>query len=252
MGAGHLRGLYLQRQSPLHAVAPHVKVLAAVWLVVVVASIPRQQVWAFGVAGISIVAGFIFSGLTVGQVLRRLVVLAPFVPVVIALPFIAGGEPAEVFGVAVSEEGLWGAWNFLAKAIVGVSVSSIVTASTTVPDILAALGKLRMPKILVAIASSMVRYLDLIVEETSRMRLAMVSRGYSPAWFWQAKPLATSAGSLFVRSYERSERVHAAMMARGFTGTLPQRRVVASASQWVAVCAAPAVMTVVLLVAILK
>lgn len=252
MGAGHLRGLYLHRQSPLHAVASHVKVLAAVWFVVATASLPRQQVWAFGVAGVCLIVGFVFSGLAIGQVLSRMAVLVSFVPVVLGIPLIAGGEMVDVFGVGLSVEGLWGSWNFLTKAVIGVSASVILTATTTVPDILAALSKLRVPKILIAIASSMVRYLDLIVEETSRARLAMVSRGYNPSWFWQIKPLAMSAGALFVRSYERSERVHAAMVARGFTGTMPERSVTASATQWILVCGAPLVMSAVLVMAMLR
>lgn len=247
MGAGHLRGLYLHRHSPLHLVAPHVKVLAAVWFVVVAASIPRQQVGVFVVAGVLLLAGFGVAGLSVGRVLRRLSVLASFLPVVAVIPFVAGGDRVELLGVGLSVDGLWGAWNFLAKAIIGVSVSLVVTATTTVPDILAALSKLRAPKILVAIASSMVRYLDLVVAEVDRTRVAMVSRGYSPSWFWQVKPLATSAGTLFVRSYERSERVHAAMLARGFTGLLPIREVSAPMRHWLLVCAAPFALTIVLL-----
>jgi cobalt/nickel transport system permease protein len=53
------------------------------------------------------------------------------------------------------------------------------------------------------------------------MRVAMTARGYDPRWISQARPIASSAGALFVRSYERGERVHAAMLARGFTGEMP-------------------------------
>ncbi|HRE03653.1 MAG TPA: CbiQ family ECF transporter T component, partial [Ilumatobacteraceae bacterium] len=42
-----------------------------------------------------------------------------------------------------------------------------------------------------------------------------------PRWLWQARPIAASLGTLFVRSYEHGERVHLAMLSRGFTGSMP-------------------------------
>jgi cobalt/nickel transport system permease protein len=38
---------------------------------------------------------------------------------------------------------------------------------------------------------------------------------------WQATAIASTAGTLFVRSYERGERVHLAMMSRGYAGSMP-------------------------------
>ena len=49
----------------------------------------------------------------------------------------------------------------------------------------------------------------------------MTARGHDARWFWQARPLATSAGAMFIRAYERGERIHHAMLARGFTGSMP-------------------------------
>ena len=81
---------------------------------------------------------------------------------------------------------------------------------------------LRVPAALTAIAMFMVRYLVVVSNELTRMRVAMTARGYDPRWLWQARPIAASAGALFIRSYERGERVHSAMLARGFTGTMPE------------------------------
>ena len=53
------------------------------------------------------------------------------------------------------------------------------------------------------------------------MHVARQSRGYDPRWLWQVRGMAASAGTLFVRSYERGERVYLAMLARGYDGTMP-------------------------------
>ena len=70
----------------------------------------------------------------------------------------------------------------------------------------------------------MVRYGDVITGEMRRMKIARESRGYDPRWIWQAKAVARSAGALFVRSYERGERVYLAMASRGYAGTHARAR----------------------------
>jgi cobalt/nickel transport system permease protein len=96
----------------------------------------------------------------------------------------------------------------------------------------------------------MVRYLEILVGEVGRMRVAMTSRGYDPRWLWQAKPIATGAGALFVRSYERGERVHAAMLSRGFNGVMPTWDApTGSAAAWASGMALPALALVVAVIA---
>jgi cobalt/nickel transport system permease protein len=86
---------------------------------------------------------------------------------------------------------------------------------------LAGLDRLKMPRLITAIASFMVRYLEVVGGEFRRTRIAMTARGFDPRWLAQTKPMAVSAGALFIRSYERGERVYQAMTARGFQGIMP-------------------------------
>jgi cobalt/nickel transport system permease protein len=236
LGAGHSHALYVHEHSPIHRLAPEAKIVAALGIVASIAVTPRQAVWAFGLYAI-LVAGLVtLSRLSPGFVALRLVAIAPFVFFALFIPFIAGGEITEIGGVPVSVDGLWGMWNVLAKATLGASVSVVLTATTEIPDIIRGMGALRVPALFTSIATFMVRYLELIVDELGRMRVAMSSRGYDPRWISQARPVASAAGALFVRSYERGERIHAAMLSRGFNGAMPtfnHRR--ADAREWAAV-----------------
>lgn len=236
MGAGHSHALYVHEHSPIHRMAPEAKVVVAFGMVTSVAVTPRQAVWAFGLYAI-LVAGLVsVSRIRPWFLFVRLLAIAPFVLFALFIPFIATGETTEIGGVSVSVDGLWGMWNILAKATLGASVSILLTATTEVPDIIRGLGVLRVPALFTAIATFMVRYLELIVDELRRMRVAMTARGYDPRWLSQARPIASSAGALFVRSYERGERVHAAMLSRGFTGTMPTfDHRPADRGEWVAV-----------------
>jgi cobalt/nickel transport system permease protein len=88
-------------------------------------------------------------------------------------------------------------------------------------DLLVGLQRLHVPALVTTIATLMLRYVDVIVAEAGRMRLARVSRGHDPRFLWQAGATARGVGALFVRSYERGERVHLAMLSRGWSGAMP-------------------------------
>lgn len=221
MGAGHAHRLHVHGHSRVHRLPPQAKVAGAVALVLAIALTPRDALWVFGVDAVVVLAVVAAAGLRPGFVATRLLVVVPFVVFALLVPFVAGGEQVEVLGVAVSREGLLGAVNVLAKATLGATTSIALAATTEVPDLLRGARRLGAPAVLTTIAAFMLRYLDVVVGELQRMRTAMTARGYDARWLWQARPVATSAGALFVRSYERGERVHAAMVARGFDGDVP-------------------------------
>ena len=123
-----------------------------------------------------------------------------------------------MLGLSLSAEGLWGAWNIVAKATLGLAVSIIVAATTTMPEFLRGFERLHMPRAFTSTLGFMIRYTDVIADEMRRMKVARESRGYDPRWLWQAKAVGSAAGAMFIRSYERGERVHLAMLSRGYAG----------------------------------
>ncbi len=221
MSAGHTANLYLPGDSFLHRMAPEAKLVSVFGFVVAVALTPRRSVWSFAIDAVLVVALLGIAGFRPRDVLARLVVVVPFIAFAFVIPFVAGGERTDVAGLSLSTEGLWGTWNVVAKALLGTTTSMVLAGTTAVAALLRGMTRLRVPSVITAIISFMFRYLDLIVGEMGRMRTAMTARGHDPRWLWQAKPIASSAGAMFVRSYERGERVHAAMTSRGFRGAMP-------------------------------
>jgi len=237
----HTHALYRHEHSVLHDLPSQVKIIALVLFVGAVVATPREAFWAFGVDGALLIGAVVFARIPVGFVARRLVIEIPFVLFAVLMPFIGTGERTPVLGVSLSVAGLWGAWTILVKGTLGLGASVLMAATTEVPDILEGLERLRLPKLITAIAGFMVRYIDVITGELRRMRVAMTARGYDPSWIGQAGPIATSAGSLFVRSYERGERVHRAMLSRGYTGAMPVfERATTSKRQWIVGMGVPA------------
>ena len=89
-------------------------------------------------------------------------------------------------------------------------------------DLILGLDRLRCPQVFTQIATFMLRYLDVLADEARRMRIARLSRGYDPRFLWQVKAFAVGVGALFLRAFERGERVYLAMLSRGYTGRLPR------------------------------
>ncbi|MFB4423807.1 cobalt ECF transporter T component CbiQ [Streptomyces sp. QL37] len=248
MGAGHAHKLYRHGHSPVHALPPHCKLAAVLCFVVVVVSTPREAVWAFALYAVLLAAVAAVARIPAGFLLKRLVIEVPFVAFALLMPFVVPGEQTELLGVPVSVPGLWGAWNVLAKGTLGVAASVILASTTELRSLLLGLQRLRLPPLLVQIASFMIRYGDVITDELRRMSIARRSRGFEASGVRHWSVLAKTAGALFIRSYERGERVHLAMVSRGYTGTMPViDEVTASRTQWAHAAALPVLALVVCL-----
>ncbi len=230
----HVHALYAHGHSPLHRLSPQVKIVGSFLIVIGIVLTPREAFWAFALyAGLMIGLSAI-AGITPRFAARRMVIEVPFLLVAVLLPLVGGGPTLEFVGIQLSEPGLWDAWNILAKATLGLAVAVILGATTQVPEILVGLDGLRMPSIVTSIAGFMVRYIDVILSDWSRMRTAMTSRGHDARWIAQVGPIARTLGVMFVRTYERGERVYLAMRSRGYTGTMPTSAIPATpTAEWI-------------------
>jgi len=200
---------------------PERKLVCLLVFVLLVVATPRTWFAAFGLELLVVLALARLATVPLPHLIRRMVVELPFVVFALLVPFVATGPRVEVLGIAVSRPGLLAAWALLAKGTLGV-LASLLFASTTQPrDVLLALQRLRVPRQLVEITAFMVRYLDVVGGDLRRMRIARESRGFHGRGPAQWPVLAKASGALFIRSYERGERVHLAMLSRGYTGQMP-------------------------------
>ena len=223
MGAGHGHRLHYHGHSPLHRAPAHLKLVGLLGFMLVVVATPDHWFAAFGAYLLVLLAVVALSQVPPTYLLKRMVVEVPFVVFALVLPFVAYGEQVEVLGLSLSRPGLLAAFGILATATLGVLASLTLAATTEPQALLAGLQRLRVPSLLVQIMAFMVRYLDVVTGEMQRMRVARESRGFSARDPRQWPVIARSTGALFIRSYERGERVHLAMLSRGYTGTMPEQ-----------------------------
>jgi cobalt/nickel transport system permease protein len=117
--------------------------------------------------------------------------------------------------------GLWVvAASILIKNSLALLIMLVLAATTPFHKLLSALRKLSVPPVLVATLQFMDRYRHVLMDELERMSIARrartFDRGGSLAW----SLLTGLVGMLFLRTFERAERVHGAMVARGWTGVI--------------------------------
>jgi len=223
VGSPHGHKLHFHGHSPIHRAPAHLKLLALVGFVLVVVATPKDWFAAYA-AYLAVIVGVVaISKVPPTYILKRMVVELPFVVFALLLPFVAQGPRTEVLGLSLSESGLLAAWGLLAKGTLGVLASLTLAATTEPQELLVGLERLHLPHLLVQIMGFMVRYLDVVTSEMQRMKVARESRGFTARNPRHWPVLARSAGALFIRSYERGERVHLAMLSRGYTGRMPRR-----------------------------
>ena len=222
MGAPHGHALHYHGHSPVHRLPAHLKILAVLGFALLVVATPREATWPYAAPALALVAVAGVAGVPAGFLLPRMVVEAPFVVFALLLPWVAQGPRLDIWGIALSQPGLVAAWALLVKGTLGVLASLLLAATTEPRDLLGGLERLRFPALLVQIMGFMIRYVGIVAAELHRMRIARESRGFQARSPRQWVVLGRSLGALFVRTYERGERVHLAMLARGYTGRMPQ------------------------------
>lgn len=219
--AAHGTELVVEVDSPVHRLAPQCKVAATVLFTLIVALTPKGVWWPYLIDAAVLGAVVALARVPPWTLIRRLVVEIPFLLFVLLLPFVATGPTTRVAGIALSVDGLESAASITTKATFGLLATGVLAATTPLSEVITGLERLRVPRVFTAVASFMVRYIEVLVAEFARMRTARSCRAGSPGLFARLRDVAACAGALFVRGFERGERVYLAMVSRGYSGALP-------------------------------
>jgi cobalt/nickel transport system permease protein len=219
-----LTGLAGDPASPVHRLDPRAKIVGLVSVTVVAVTTPLEDWLVFAVCVAVLAAVALGARVRVGELWRRARFILPLVLLAGAfLPFVRhGGEEYALGPLTVHQQGLEVFATVAIKATIGTISAVLLGATTTFPSVLRGLEAMRVPRLLVLIASFMYRYLFVIVEETGRMRSALAARAYRPRTALHAGALGRMATAMFLRTYSRGERVYLAMLARGYDGRMPQ------------------------------
>lgn len=223
---------YQAHSSPVHALDPRVKVLLTVTLILGTAILPNGAWISFALTWILILLYSRLASISLRYLLTRSVLFLPFVLAAVTVVFTIPGDTVwstELFGrtIAATDAGILRFFSILLRSWLSVQAALLLVLTTQFPDLVHALGHLKVPKVITSIIAFMYRYLFVLFDETLRLLRARQARsarlsGYKPGGklSWRARTAGNMAGQLFIRSYERADRVYNAMLARGYQGEL--------------------------------
>jgi cobalt/nickel transport system permease protein len=223
---------YIDAESPLHAQDARVKLLLTLALVVALALLPAGAWVALFVFALIIWTAVYWARIGLLRTMRRSLIALPFALVAVTLLITRPGELllSWSFGpwrLAITDAGVTAFLSVLIKSWLSVQAMLLLMSTTHFADLLRALRQLRLPPVLVAILGFAYRYLFIMTDEAQRMLRARECRSAAlpgqPAGgsiTWRAAVVGRMVGTLFIRAYERSERIYVAMLSRGFNGNL--------------------------------
>ena len=168
MSATHLQiGVAGDLQSPIHRLDPRAKLIGLLGITIVAVSAPLQAWPVFVACAAAQLTVAVVAKVPARTLLSRgRVVLPLLLFVALFVPFSEHGP--ETFATTG------------AKAVLGTTSAVLLGATTSFPDVLHALERLRAPALATTIAALMYRYLFVIAGEARRMRVALKARAYAP------------------------------------------------------------------------
>ena len=195
---------YALLDSPLHLLEPRTKLISFAALIISVLCIPANGGLLYFIYFFAIAILMGISQVPLGFIVARTFVILPFIALA---------------GLASPWKGFPGLVSLFMRAILCLILLIILTNTTRFAELLRGMKKLGCPQILVMNLSFLYRYLFVLTEEVQRMKLARDCRRVGRARFREEfKILSSMLGTLLIRSFERAERMHSAMLSRGFSG----------------------------------
>jgi len=162
--------------------------------------------------------------------LRRSFIALPFALAAITAIFSLPGETLTVWNIGpwhlvATDVGLLRFVSIVVRSWLSVQVAIILVATTQFPDLIHALEHLRLPRMLVTVIAFLYRYMFVLTDEVMRLLRARQARSAvltgqhgGGTVSWRARTAGHMVGQLFLRSYERSDRIYQAMLSRGYQG----------------------------------
>ncbi|MFQ5711123.1 MAG: cobalt ECF transporter T component CbiQ [Candidatus Geothermarchaeales archaeon] len=220
--------MYVERFSATGGIAqgvdPRVKLCS--FVAFILAAVAVRTVTPLIILFLIITGLAVVSGIPLRFFLLRATLFIPMFAAVIALPlpFITPGTPLATIGyggffISITEEGLYRAAQFTLRVWVCVASLVLLALTTRFSRLVQSLERLKAPRVFVMMIAVTYRFIFLFIDEAYRMALAREARRVGMERRMQTmKSLANMLSTLFIRAYERGERVYLAMVARGYTG----------------------------------
>ena len=208
--------------TPIHHLDPRAKVLATLVFIVTVVSFGKYEVTALVPFFLFPVVMIALGNLPVSYIIKKIALLCPFALVVGMFNPIFDREVL----VQIGSLGITGGWisfaSIVMRSILTVGAAIVLVGVTGFPGVCLALERIGMPRVFAVQLLFLYRYIFVLTDEGSRMERARKLRAFGKKM--EPGIFSSLVGHLLLRTWQRAERIHMAMLARGFTGEFHTRQ----------------------------
>lgn len=216
----------LYNKGFLGRIEPRIKIVTIFLLIIVATSLKSMTTLTLG--SVLALCLLLWARVPARQCIKRILWILPFAGVMLILmPFITPGREVAFISllsinISISQEGIDKALMLSGRVLISVLALIFLTLTTNLTDLFYGLRRIGMPGIMVSLLAFTIRYITVLADELQRMLTARKSRGFTTGTSLldrhTLRTLTELIGVLFIRSYERGERVFNAMLSRGFSG----------------------------------
>lgn len=204
-------------ETALHRLDPRAKALTTLLFIVAIVSFDKYTISALLPFFLFPVLMVALGNLPPRYIVAKIAILAPFA--------VAAGVFNPLFDREVllhlGSMGVTGGWvsfaSILLRAMLTVGAATILVATTGFPAICQALERLGTPRLFAVQLLLLYRYIFVLVEEGGRVARSRELRSFGNKGLGMGA-YGLLVGHLLLRTWRRAERIHMAMLARGFTG----------------------------------
>jgi len=208
--------------TPVHRLDARVKLLAALAFIVAVISFDKYAVAPLAPFLLFPVLLAALGNIPMGTLLKRSLLALPIAVSLAAFNPWLDTQPLTLGTGWVLNAGWVSLGSVSLKAVLAASAAVLLVATTSFPGLCNALDRLGAPRAFTQQLCFLWRYAGVLSDEATRLRQARDQRAFSRGK--GPRHAARLIGVLLQRALERAERIHAAMLCRGYRGSLPQRR----------------------------
>jgi len=205
--------------TPAHRLDAQAKAIVTLVFIGTVASFPNHAVSALTPFLIYPVALVSLGRIPAWDIIKRMLVAAPFALIVGIFNPIFDREPVAVIGPFIITGGWVSFASIMLRFVLTVGAALALVACTGMHRLAAALEQLGCPRVFAVQLLFLYRYLFVVADEGARMMRGVELRS-AGAGLMRFRVYGSLIGHLLLRSMDRAERIHRAMVARGFDGEI--------------------------------
>ena len=214
-------------ESILERLDPRTKIISFLLIILCLILFPVKSVKDYGLFFLLILVIALLSRVTPKQILKKLILLIPFILfITMLIPFFKEGHTYWSIKIGkleldIAYEGIQTFIKIFIKSSLSILLIVIASFTITFSDFLKGLEMLHFPRLLVMLMSFMYRYIFVLLDEAKRLMRARSIRYFGSRYIEQFKIIGYIIGILFIRTFERAEKIYSAMVTRGFNGEVP-------------------------------